>query len=226
MAKLLKWNLSKLQTPSRPLTGPLPDTYIRELTRLCEELQGVYLSGIQVGDARCFAIPNPNMKKFPIIYNPVILEQYDEIKSEKEGCLSFPGLWISIPRYKYIEISYKDGNWKECRATFGSEDASTEEALLAKAIQHEIFHMQGHVIHERMKNDKAKIKVKAEIYRRSLEQNKSNGVPSLVAGPLELDPSTLPAIILPENKEDNEQIICGENESLDTVTTEHIDGGM
>src|SRR5271156_3766643 len=150
MAKLLMWNLSRLKTKSRNLTGPLPEMYIRDLTSMVEELQGVYLSGIQVGDPRRFAIPNPRFKAFPILYNPEIIEQYDLIGSEGEGCLSFPGLWVSVPRYKYVTIRLRDSNWEEKVVTFGSEDQQTEEALLAKAVQHEIFHMDGVVVHERI----------------------------------------------------------------------------
>src|SRR5271157_4458150 len=150
MARLLMWNLSRLKTKSRPLTGPLPDLYVRDLTRMVEELNGVYLSGIQVGDARRFAIPNPRFKDFPILYNPEIVEQYDLIPSEGEGCLSFPGMWVQVPRFKYITVKYRDGQWMEHTATFGSEDQNTNEGLLAKAIQHEIFHMEGIVTHERI----------------------------------------------------------------------------
>src|SRR5208337_2496944 len=49
MPKLLAWNLSRLRTKSRPLTGPLPELYVRELTRMVEELNGVYLSGYKWG---------------------------------------------------------------------------------------------------------------------------------------------------------------------------------
>src|SRR5208282_6780117 len=132
MPKLLMWNLSKLKTASRLLTGPLPELYIRTLTQMVEESQGVYLSGIQVADPRRFAIPNPHFKGFPILYNPEIVEQYDLIKSEGEGCLSFPGLWVQVPRYKYVVVKYRDGQWKEVTATFGNEDPNTEEGLLAK----------------------------------------------------------------------------------------------
>jgi peptide deformylase len=196
--KILQWNLSRLKTKSRVMTGPLPDLYLRELTRLVEEAQGVYLSGIQVGDARRYAIPNPRFKDFPILYNPEIVEQYDLIKSEGEGCLSFPGMWVQVPRYKYITIRYRDGQWKEHTATFGSDDANTEAGLLAKAIQHEIFHMDGVVTHERIQDIKARIKCQAEILKQSLVQNRTKGIPELKEGPLELDPANLPVLVLPE----------------------------
>lgn len=194
MPKILQWNLSRLKTRSRELTGPLPDMYVRALTQLVEEAQGVYLSGIQVGDARRFAIPNPRFKGFPILYNPKIVEQYDVIKSEGEGCLSFPGMWVQVPRYKYVTITYRDGQWKEQKATFGDDDANTEAGLLCKAIQHEIFHMDGIVTHERVQDVGKRLKVHAQILKHSMEQNRTLGIPELKEGPLELDPANLPVL--------------------------------
>lgn len=209
MPKLVMWNLSKLKTISRPMTGPLPDLYVRELTRMVEELQGVYLSGIQVGDARRFAIPNPRFKDFPILYNPEVIEQYDLIHNENEGCLSFPGMWVRIQRYKYVTITYRDGTWKESKATFGDEDPDSQAGLLAKAIQHEIFHMNGIVTHERIKDPKKRLKTYAQILKHSLEQNRTVGTPKLVEGPLELDPSNLPV-----------QEVPSESSSVETVPSE------
>lgn len=191
MAKLLTWNLSRLKVKSRDLTGPLPDLYLRDLSRLVEELQGVYLSGIQVGDPRRFAIPNSRFKGFPILYNPQIIEQYDLIRAEGEGCLSFPGLWVKVPRFKYVTIRFRDGQWKEQTVTYGDDDPDTEAGLLAKAIQHEIFHMEGIVTHERITDVGKRIKAEAQILKHSLIQNKTSGIPELVEGPLEVDPSTL-----------------------------------
>jgi len=171
--------------------------YVRELTRMVEELQGVYLSGIQVGDARRYAIPNPRFKDFPILYNPEIVEQYDLVGSEGEGCLSFPGLWVQVPRFKYITVRYRDGQWQERTATFGDDDPNTEAGLSAKAIQHEIFHMDGIVTHERIKDPGKRIKVQAQILKASLEQNRKTGIPRLIDGPLELDPANLPVQSLP-----------------------------
>ena len=204
--KVLCWNLSCLKTKSRPLTGPLPELYLRELTRLVEELQGVYLSGIQVGDARRFAVPNPYFKDFPILYNPEILEAYDLVRSEGEGCLSFPGLWIHVPRYKFVKVRFYDGAWKEQTATFGSDDPLSEEGLLAKAIQHEVFHMDGIVLHERAKDAKKRVKFLSKIIKASIQQNKDGRPPKIVEGPLELDSATLPVVQKPTDVADGTSV--------------------
>lgn len=194
MARLLSWNLSRLKTKSRPMTGPLPEMYLRDLTRMVEELQGVYLSGIQVGDPRRFAIPNPRFKDFPILYNPQILSLDELIPSEGEGCLSFPGMWVKVPRYKYVTISYRDGQWQEKKISVGNEDQEHPDWLLSKAIQHEIFHMDGVVLHDRITKPKERIKVQAQILKHSMVQNLSTGIPVLKEGPLELDPNNLPVL--------------------------------
>lgn len=192
MPKLIQWNLSCLHKKSRELTGPLPVLYIRDLVHIVEELQGVFLAGIQIGDCRRFCVANPRFATFPpVLYNPVVLEQYDIIQSESEGCLSFPGLWVSIPRYKYVTVQYMDGTWQEKTATFGSEDQNTEDALLAKAIQHEIFHMNGVTLVDRIQDPKKRLKISARIMKESIKQNKARKAPKLIEGPSELDPPNL-----------------------------------
>ena len=209
MAKLLMWNLSRLKTKSRELTGPLPEMYVRDLTRMVEELQGVYLSGIQVGDARRFAIPNPRFKEFPILYNPIILSTDDLIKAEGEGCLSFPGMWVEVPRYKYVTVRYRDGQWQEKTVVFGSDDPNTEEGLLCKAIQHEVQHMDGGALFERIQNPKKRLKAYAEVLRMSMKQNKERGIPQLQEGPLESYPPT-------ESENASEEQKVEESETLST----------
>lgn len=223
MARLLMWNLSRLKTPSREMTGPIPEMYVRELTRIVEELQGVYLSGIQVGDSRRFAIPNPQFKTFPILYNPIIVDQYDRIKSEGEGCLSFPGLWVNISRYKYVVVRFRDGQWKEQTATFGSEDANTEEGLLSKAVQHEIAHMDGLVLLDRLTDPKKQLRFKEQILRHSIEQNRSHGVPILQEGPAEIDPCTLQQVNGSSSTSigDGNPSLSGKEENYNGPSTDH-----
>lgn len=205
MPKLIMWNLSRLKTPSRNMTGPLPDLYLRDLTRLVEECNGVYLSGIQVGDTRRWCIPNPQFKNFPIFYNPEIKERYDLIRNEGEGCLSFPSLFVQVPRYKWVEVVYKDAQWQDKVATFGSDNPASEDGLLAKAIQHECYHMDGVCLHERITDNKKRIKVLAYIMSQSIKQNKEKGVPNLVVdAPPELDPNTISVLQKCPNNDETE----------------------
>ena len=68
-------------------------------------------------------------------FNPVILGVGDEEDSMKEGCLSFPGLWLMVRRPKQAMIRYQDEE--------GEEKMETYEGVTSRVIQHEYDHMLG-----------------------------------------------------------------------------------
>ena len=59
----------------------------------------------------------------------------EEVTSEKEGCLSFPGLWLMVERPTHVAIKY----WDET----GEEIVETYQGVTARVIQHEYDHMIG-----------------------------------------------------------------------------------
>ena len=68
-------------------------------------------------------------------FNPEILGIGDEKESMKEGCLSFPGLWLMVSRPKQAMIKYYDEE--------GAEHIDTYEGVTSRVIQHEYDHMLG-----------------------------------------------------------------------------------
>ena len=87
---------------------------------------------------RVFAIGSKNVPGFPepfCVFNPVILEASEEQVLDKEGCLSFPGLWLHLQRPKMIVAQYQNskGETKEAKV----------EGYLAKCFQHELDHLNG-----------------------------------------------------------------------------------
>lgn len=71
--------------------------------------------------------------KFELI-NPVILEKKGET-SESEGCLSLPGITGIVKRPEFVKVKAFDRN--------GKEYIVEGEGLLAKALCHEIDHLEG-----------------------------------------------------------------------------------
>jgi peptide deformylase len=57
----------------------------------------------------------------------------------EEGCLSFPDLHVDVPRHKTVSVKAFDQQGKQ----FVIENA---EDLMARALQHEIDHLDGLVI--------------------------------------------------------------------------------
>ena len=67
--------------------------------------------------------------------NPKIVERSDETQLLEEGCLSFPNLFLRIPRAKSVLVEYY--NEKLVKSVDRFED------LWAQCIQHEIEHLDG-----------------------------------------------------------------------------------
>jgi len=76
-----------------------------------------------------------------ILINPVIVEREGMIEAE-EGCLSIPGYLTTIKRSEKIFIRGIDRNGKDIEIE-GS-------GLLARALQHEIDHLEGRLFIDRM----------------------------------------------------------------------------
>lgn len=69
-----------------------------------------------------------------VLVNPKIVEREGEVMST-EGCLSFPGVQITIPRSKRVKVVAKNEK---------GEDVLVESSeFLAIVLQHEIDHLNG-----------------------------------------------------------------------------------
>lgn len=135
------------------------------------ELGGVGLSANQVGlDMAVFVIGDgqvDGMQK--AFFNPLIMGCGEEQDSMKEGCLSFPGLWLMVKRPKQVMIKYTDED--------GEEKIESYEGVTSRVIQHEYDHMLGYNFTHRvskMKLDRAlkSIDKKVKKYRRSKTKEK------------------------------------------------------
>jgi len=100
--------------------------------------KGLGLSAPQVGDNRRIFILDLSSVSLEhdkmVFINPEIIEQDGEQIGE-EGCLSFPGLYLEIPRALKVVCEFTDleGNRRQIEA----------EGLAARAIQHELDHLNG-----------------------------------------------------------------------------------
>ncbi len=98
---------------------------------------GVGLSANQVGlDMKYFVIgdnqPDGMQKAF---FNPEIIGVGQEEESIREGCLSFPGLWLMVKRPTEVAIKYINSE--------GEEMVETYKGVTARVILHEYDHMIG-----------------------------------------------------------------------------------
>ncbi|AWM41653.1 Peptide deformylase [Gemmata obscuriglobus] len=77
-----------------------------------------------------------------VAINPVIVEAKGSTINDREGCLSFPGLYQNVRRYKTVTVKFY--NLK------GELVQTTAHDLAARVWQHEIDHLQGTLFIDKM----------------------------------------------------------------------------
>ena len=114
------------------------ETISREMTQLMLEEGGIGLSANQVGiDAQIFVIkPILLEDKTPLtVINTVIDKITQDTETMPEGCLSHPGLFLTVKRPKGLIAKYFDINAKECTIDLYDIDA--------RCFLHEYDHLHG-----------------------------------------------------------------------------------
>ena len=140
--------------PSEILSRPTPrvekfEPGLRDLARrmfdIMYQANGVGLAGPQAGLSLRLCVMNcdPDHKSEGelVMINPEILEQSGREVGE-EGCLSFPGIFIEISRAQRVKVRYQNLD--------GQERTFEAEGLPARAVQHEIDHLNGSLLIHKM----------------------------------------------------------------------------
>ncbi|MBQ2532705.1 MAG: peptide deformylase [Lachnospiraceae bacterium] len=129
--------LNKVCRPVETLTPRLQEL-IDDMLDTMYDAQGVGLAAPQVGVLRRIVVID--VGEGPIVMiNPEILETAGE-QCGMEGCLSVPGKAAEVTRPNYVKAKALNENMEE----FIIEG----EELLARAICHELDHLDGHMYTE------------------------------------------------------------------------------
>lgn len=120
----------------------------------------VGLAAIQVNiQKRLFVMDSSHKQNNPYCFiNPEIIYKEGEEQSE-EGCLSFPGVYTKISRFKNITVKYMDET--------GALKETSFEGLESHCVQHEIDHLDGILFIDHLSNLKrVRLLKKYEKYQR------------------------------------------------------------
>lgn len=105
------------------------------------EANGVGLAAPQVGILKRIVVIDTTGEDPILLINPVIVETSGE-QTGHEGCLSVPGKSGVVTRPNYVKVLAYDENMEQF------EIEGTE--LLARALCHEIDHLEGHLYVEKV----------------------------------------------------------------------------
>ena len=136
---------------------------------------GLGLSANQVGlPYRMFVMgghPQIEEGKVRYIFNPLVNDVSEESIVLKEGCLSFPFLFLAIKRPKWVSVKYTDQNNEEIEETL--------HGMSARIFQHENEHMNGYIFTDlvsKFKLDRAEKARKKLIKQTIRKQNRGKKI--------------------------------------------------
>lgn len=144
---------SVLRKVAEPIEKDYPElqTLIDNMFETMYKSEGVGLAAPQIGlgirvvviDASPMADEEPSLANSKMaLINPHIESFEGDNVSMEEGCLSLPGIHESVTRKNTIHITYMDEN-------FVHHD-EVISGYLARVIQHEYDHLEGHVFTDRI----------------------------------------------------------------------------
>jgi peptide deformylase len=145
--EVVKWPDPVLAKPGEPVT-----VFDAKLKKLVEEMfesmyaaQGIGLAAPQISISQRLTVIDVSFKKNPeeklVLINPEIIEREGK-QLEEEGCLSLPEIREKVQRAAKVKVRAQNvtGEWFEVEG----------EELLARALQHEIDHLDGILFIDRL----------------------------------------------------------------------------
>ena len=124
---------------------------VADMYETMDHADGVGLAAPQIGlpirvvviDLDVLSDSMPEYKDFRRTYiNAHILAMGEEMVSMEEGCLSLPGIHENVKRPTRIHVRYMDEDF--------NEHDEWVEGYLARVMQHEFDHLEGHVFVDRI----------------------------------------------------------------------------
>ena len=99
---------------------------------------------------------NPDVEMPLVFINPKITGHGEEVQVGQEGCLSFPEIFANVERWHEVDAEYTDLE--------GQPQTLHAKGLLARAVQHELDHLDGILLVDRMSHVK-KVAVSGKLKR-------------------------------------------------------------
>jgi peptide deformylase len=139
--------LHEMAAPVAPeaIGGPTTSALIQDLLDTLRDAKGVGLAAPQVGVAQRICVVDVSGGRRPddvlVLVNPTF-ERREGLQLESEGCLSLPGFEATVARPARVRVRHLDRE--------GRPHTMDGEGLLARAIQHEIDHLDGVLFIDRL----------------------------------------------------------------------------
>jgi peptide deformylase len=149
-----------LREKSLPVKEITPEilNLIRDMAETMYTASGVGLAAPQVGVSKRIIIIDGEEEGLIVLVNPMMVKSEGEV-IEEEGCLSIPGVYSEVKRSSKVTVKALNES--------GEPIKITKEGLIARALQHEIDHLEGILFVDRIG------KVKRQLLLNKLKKQKN-----------------------------------------------------
>lgn len=166
MKPILTYGNPVLRQACQPVTAHSPDVdaIIADMIPHADAMRGVGLAANQIGSLMSIVVinlpiemdtehgqrMNPSVS-FPwVLLNPVITKFSDDTAPNREGCLSFPGLFMTVVRPTSITVEYCEAGPQLVKKTMDVK------GFLSVVVQHEVDHLNGTLFIDRVSIEQRK----------------------------------------------------------------------
>jgi peptide deformylase len=145
LAHVRMWGDPVLRTAARPVEDFDDDlrAEVARMAALMDDALGAGLAATQLGALRRVLVyrlgPDAPLG---VVVNPEIEWTSEDVERFEEGCLSLPGVWVEVERPAAVRVRARD-EWGDERVI---EAAGPEASVL----QHEIDHLDGVLVLDRV----------------------------------------------------------------------------
>lgn len=145
---ILRLGDSILSQPTRPVEAITPaiETLIDDMIETMYAAPGIGLAAPQVGESLRLFVIDLSLGKDPaalhVMINPEFVHR-DGMQLEEEGCLSVPGFTATVARPKHAAVKALNRQ--------GEAFTIAGEGLLARALQHEMDHLNSCLFVDRLR---------------------------------------------------------------------------
>jgi peptide deformylase len=127
---------------------------VERMGELMHDALGVGLAATQLGVLHRVLVYRAHSEDpLTALINPEIEWESDELETADEGCLSLPGVHVPVERHAQVRVRARDGQ--------GEELVVEAEGLEARVIQHEVDHLNGVLILDRISREARKEAMRA-----------------------------------------------------------------
>jgi len=127
---------------------------VQRMGELMHDALGVGLAATQLGVLhRVLVYRTDPEDPVTALVNPVLEWVSGELESAMEGCLSLPGVHVEVERPARVRVSARDPSGRELRIE--------ADGLAARVIQHEVDHLDGVLILDRISRQARKEAMRA-----------------------------------------------------------------